>query len=115
MADKVYTWFIDPKGDPRTNRLVASELSEWNECRDKLCEDGKSRNLWCCPDREFVRNFQRTADASKYPYDVYVREGNYGPVRLWTFDNMSKRERKERIKKMPLKHLIKDAAAIAGA
>ena len=115
MADTRYTWFIDTKGDPRTNRLVASELDEWYECRGKLCQDGVSRNLWRCPNREFVRNFQRTADANKYPYDIYDREGDYGPIRLWIFDNLTKEERKKRIKKIPLKHLVEEAAMIAGA
>jgi hypothetical protein len=115
MAHSKCTWFIYTKGDPRTNRLIASELDEWYECRDKLCQDGASRNLWRCPSREFVCNFQRTADANKYPYDIYVREGDHGPVHRWTFDNLTKEERKKRIKKMPLKHLMEEAAALAGA
>jgi hypothetical protein len=115
MANTRYTWFIDTKGDPKTNVLIASELDEWYECRDKLCQDGVRRNLWRCPSREFLQSFQRIANANRFKYDIYVREGDYGPIRLWIFERRSKEERKNRIKKMPLKHLIEEAVMIAGA
>jgi hypothetical protein len=109
-----HTWFIDTKGDPRTNRLVGLHLDEENECRGQLCEDRESRDLWRCPSREFVTNFQRTADVNKYPYDIYVREGNHGLIRLWPFDKL-KKYRRTRCHKIPLKYILAEAAALASA
>jgi len=112
MAHSRYTWFIDTKGDPRTNRLVGLHLGEEDECRGQLCEDGEPRDLWRCPSREFVQNFQRTADVNKYPYDVYVRGGDHGSIRLWPFDKPGSSAYHQR--KMPLKYIIEEAVALVG-
>ena len=113
MAHRRYTLFIDTKGDPRTNRLVGLHLGEEDECRGQLCEDGEPRNLWRCPSWEFVQNFQRTADVNKYPYDIYVREGDHGLIRRWPFDEHA-RNLRNRTRKVSIKYINEEAAMLAG-
>lgn len=47
------TWYLWPvNNDPVTNEYLAKAIGEQNpECeyRDKLCADGKKRNLFRCP------------------------------------------------------------------
>jgi hypothetical protein len=113
MAHRRYTWFIDTKGDPGTNRLASQNLGEEDECRGQLCEDGKSRDLWRCPSREFVHNFQRTADVNKYSYNIYVREGDHGLIHLWPF-GVSRKSHVANRNKMSLKHIIAEAVMLSG-
>lgn len=86
MSRVKYTWFTDPKGDPRTTRLIGLVLGSEDECLDQLCEDGKHRNLWRWHSHEEMRGFMRTADANRWPYDIYVRAGDYGPICQWKFE-----------------------------
>ena len=113
MAHSRYTWFIDTKGDPRTNRLVGLHLSEEDECRGQLCEDGEPRDLWRCPSWEFVQNFQRTADVNRYTYNIYVREGDHGLIHPLPF-GMSSNRLMTHHRKMPLKHIIAEAVMLTG-
>ena len=109
MADRKFTWFTDPKGDQRTNNLISLQLDKVDECPNMLCEDGEKRNLrrWCS--HEELKNFQRIADANRYSYAIYVREGDYGPIRPWPFVKQEKYRFKRR-RKISLKLLMEEAA-----
>jgi hypothetical protein len=113
MVKNRYAWFIDPKGDPKTNQILSNSLSPENACNDKLCQDGERRNLWRCPNYEFIANFKRMAKANKLPYDLYVREGTYGPLRIWSFDEHASNP-KNRARKVPIKYINEEAAMLAG-
>jgi hypothetical protein len=111
---KHYVWFIDPKGDQRSNKLVSDMLRERsteNECWERLCQDGQSRNLWRCPDHIFIADFRRTVDGSNFAYDIYVSEG-LGRPRLWTFEDEPFIYRRSVIGRTPIRLLHREAAEI---
>ena len=77
-------WYIDPQGDKRSNLMLSNSLPAENACEGLLCEDKVSRDLWRCPNWEYVRNFSRNADQNKMKYAIYNKTGD-GPIRLWIF------------------------------
>jgi hypothetical protein len=110
---KNYVWFIDPKGDQRSNKLVSEmlrERSNESECWERLCQDDQSRNLWRCPNHAFIADFRRTADGSDFAYDIYVSEGS-GRPRLWTFEDEPSTPR-SLIGRTPIRLLHREAAEI---
>lgn len=72
-----YTWYIEPLND-FTNEYLSRELPAENALRDKLCSDGKQRNLWQCSDYRFVTYVKKSNVPLKYK--VFVKEGN-GKIR----------------------------------
>jgi hypothetical protein len=81
------TWFIYTRKSGQTKRLIATALSAIkfgnNEPTTVLCSDGKRRPLWQCPDQGFVQSFQKMAVHNRYRYDIYVRDNEGSPVRLY--------------------------------
>jgi hypothetical protein len=90
VATTNYQWFVDTMGHPGSNRLANDAVGEENASESLQCTDGIKRDLWAFPSYERLAAFQRTADASRFPYGVYVRKGKYGRVRRWNFHKRSR-------------------------
>jgi len=90
MAEKkrIYMWFVDVKGDVRTNEIVFSFLrdagrEEIAQVR-KICADKMERSLYrVC--RNDVVVLKKNRERCKLQIDFYVAEGN-GPPRKWMFE-----------------------------
>ena len=99
-----YTWYIDTCGDSRTNDCIAQMLtgtSDECECWEQLCEDGKRRALWRCPDHEFLSRFEHHMKRYKYRYAIYKKKGKYGEIRLWQFSRPATVLRKNKHQAVP--------------
>ena len=96
MASKLdskrdYVWLIDPRGDDVANEMLGKSLGDENAYTEQLCQDGRKRDMYRCPDHEFVANFERAAERKKLRYQVYVRVGRNSPARPWGFVHPKKK------------------------
>jgi hypothetical protein len=89
---RTYTWFIEPL-DAYTNEVLARELSEENFYRNLLCEDERERDLWECKS-SFISFLRRSQKNLHVRFRVYVREGQYGKIRLADFLDKKKKPTK---------------------
>ncbi len=97
MAEKaLHTWFIDPRGNEMANEILGRSLQDENAYTEQECADGKKRNVYRCPDYEFVANFERKAKAKELVYKVYVRTGLHGKLR--PRDSIFKKRRKRNLR-----------------
>lgn len=84
MADRT-VWYIDPCGDPVTNRLIAEQCPEEDACGNMMCSDGHRRNLWRC-DRSVVREIVAARPELRIRFQLFVQEGKHGKIRPWHFE-----------------------------
>lgn len=82
-------WFIDPTGQKEVNEALSRELPEEDSCTDVICADNVRRDLWLCPNHEFVAKVLRRFNRRQYHYMVYIRNGRSGKIRRWRFDDKS--------------------------
>lgn len=80
MPVKEFTWFIEPLTD-FTNEYISRELPAENAERSVLCSDGKKHNLWRCAHR-FIWGIQYNMLGPALRYNVFVRQGHGGEIRL---------------------------------
>ena len=108
MADRTM-WYIDPCGDPVTNRLIAEQCPEEDVCMGKLCSDGQRRNLWRC-DRSVVREMIRARAEFKMKFLLFVQAGKHGKVRAWNFEKSTDSRLKKRRDEQVLIHELEKEA-----
>lgn len=80
MSKKI--WYVEATS--HTNEVIADRLSAENEKRDVLCIDGEKRNLWQCQ-YGLISELLKNQASGQLVFEVYYREGKYGPVRKWPF------------------------------
>jgi hypothetical protein len=76
-------WFIYTGGNHLADQMIADtdKLGPEDECLEVLCADRHKRDMWRCPDYEFVRIFEEAAkQIAPVPYKIYRRQGQYGEV-----------------------------------
>ena len=76
----VTSWYIEPL-DSYTNRVFSDSLPAEAAHEQKLCADGKSRNLWSSA-HLMVQRFEDSRVTLKLRFRVFVQE-NSGVPRLW--------------------------------
>ncbi len=79
-----YIWYIEPFGCLMTNRLLSERLSVEDTCSNKLCSDGKERNLWRC-EYTLVAELEQAKSQLNLAFRVYVQEGHNTQIRMWPF------------------------------
>lgn len=89
MSKQNITWFIHTGGNGLADAMIADtgKLGPDDECREMLCTDGHERDLWRCPDYEFVRIFEQAAQQiAPVSYKIFCRKGQHGQIRERGFD-----------------------------
>ncbi len=76
------TWYLEV--DAHTNEVVATEISAEMTHRDVLCQDGKKRDFWEC-DYATIAKLLKNERSAHLRFNVFYREGRYGPVKPWPF------------------------------
>ena len=77
------TWFIYTT-DSYTNKSISKEPSEKTAHDGKTCADGVVRPLWEC-EGSFITKIRRCMKDLHLIFDIYKREGKYGPIKKVTF------------------------------
>ncbi len=87
MSDsKKTTWWIFPK-DAHTNETIATALSGMNRefaSENKLCADGKKRDLWRVPEYSFVSKMLKSKKDLKLDFTPFKSKGQGDPIE-WKF------------------------------
>lgn len=112
-----YTWFLDVRGNGKANEMIAEALAEnsyESECHDMLVEGNKRLPLWECPDHAFLSRFEERAKSMRLPYDIYLRKGKYGLVRLWQFGRPTDMGAIKRRHHMPIARVEREARDLMG-
>ena len=78
-------WYVDTRGDPDTNKLVAKMLPVESACSDKLCADGLKRNLLMC-EHSMVAYLENARVSFHLKHQIFVQRYPHGKVRLWRFN-----------------------------
>jgi hypothetical protein len=87
---KTCFWYIDPCGDPVTNKIIGETLPEENECHGKLCSDGKRRDLWVC-EHSIVTHLENARKALHLKFNILVQRNQHGKIRFWKFEKKHSR------------------------
>src|SRR3989344_3146957 len=87
-------WYVYPR-DAGTNKVFSDNLDEEDSCEEKLCSDGKRRNLWRCSTSN-IAEFENSATDLRLRFRIFVQEGMYGKIRPWLFGQFSFTEAKRR-------------------
>lgn len=82
------TWYLEAR-DAHTNEVIATEVSAEMTHRSVLCQDGKKRDFWEC-EYAIITKLLRNQDLAHLRFNVFYREGRYGPVKLWPFAKKKK-------------------------
>lgn len=85
MAEYV-AWYVDTLNHVHTNSVVAGMALEEDICPDKLCSDGKKRNLWRC-DHGAINTLVENREELQLHFQIYRQKGKHGNVEHWTFEN----------------------------
>ena len=80
MSNKIF--YVYATG--HTNEVIASKLPAENLHKDVLCIDGRKRDLWQC-EYQFITELKKNRKSGQLEFNVWYREGQYGPVRKWPF------------------------------
>jgi hypothetical protein len=91
--NRMTTWYAEPR-DEYTNRTFAERLSEENFCLQKLCADGKRRDMWCCPHYliEVVEGAGR-GNGNPVRLKIFIQHGITEKPRFWRFHDRRPRSR----------------------
>ena len=92
-TSNIATWYIYTGGDQLANNIIndSGKIGQEDECPDMLCEDGKRRDLYRCPDHQYIVEFGRTtASISPVSFKIFVQQGVNGKIREWKFPKRKK-------------------------
>ncbi|MBS3902949.1 MAG: hypothetical protein KGZ30_01070 [Anaplasmataceae bacterium] len=82
MSDEVCYWYVEPL-DSHTNMVIGLQLS--GDVAERVRDEkGDEKEVWACPDYEFVSKLRRSQSDLKIAFRVYTRRGS-GPLRPATF------------------------------
>lgn len=83
--NRVMTWFIFTN-DSYTNEVISRQLPQEPENINNLliCSDGVERQLWEC-DGPFVTKMYRNKKRLNLHFDIFKKEGKYGPIKKCDF------------------------------
>ena len=85
-------WFIGDF-DQRTNETL-SQLIPAENCQSQvLCQDGKKRDLWQT-DYATITRFKKAKASAYLVFEVFKRDGQYGPVVKYDFPKRITKERR---------------------
>lgn len=99
-------WYVEAVG--HTNEAIAAELPAENAQRGVLCQDGVKRDFWECS-YSFITKLLKSEAAEHLEFQVFCREGRYGPVKPWRF----LRKRRMTLAKALKSGVVKKASALA--
>jgi len=75
MSNPNTEWFVE--GDASTNRILAEQVPNAEECPEMLCVDGEKRNLWRLPAHQ-VAMLDRERKRLGLKFTVFSRVGQSG-------------------------------------
>jgi len=85
-------WYVYPR-DAVANQTFSRYLDPDDFCADKICSDGKKRNLWRCSSQK-IGEFERCANDLNLRFQIFVREGMHGKIRPWLFSSLRRKQRR---------------------
>ena len=86
-------WFIFTN-DAFTNEVISRELPPEDTVNDVKCFDGINRKLWKC-DGQFVTKIRKNKISQKLDFEIFKREGKYGPIKKCDFFDKKKEKPKK--------------------
>jgi len=98
MEDKEYQWFVEPKTD-HANEVISRSLAAINEVHESVAmkdNDGAPHAVYQLPGYGFITRLYKSSLKSTTDFNVYCREGHYGPIRLWTLGEKKKNKKNKK-------------------